>query len=331
MGTIARRVEKEHLESHKGVGIRAVSLSNEIVGTVKPLLLVLLGAVCLVLLIACANIANLLLARSAGRQKEIAIRIALGATRWHLIRQLMTESILLALLGAGLGLLWAQWGVELLVRAIPMARLDSMPYLEGLAIDRVVLGFTAGIALITGCLFGLGPAFQGSKLNPNDSLKAGGKASIGLGRRGLRDLIVISEVALALMLLVGAGLMTKSLLRLLNVDPGFNPDNLLTLQLSLPEARYSSRDLMQTFHQQLLERTEVLPGVRGAATANVLPLSGGGGTGGILVQGAATLPPGSETGANLRTVSASYFRTMGIPLIRGRLFTEQDTRDRHAF
>ncbi|HEV7844143.1 MAG TPA: ABC transporter permease, partial [Pyrinomonadaceae bacterium] len=238
MSRIAAGIAKDDPESHTGTGIRIVPLHEQIVGNLRPILLALLCTVCLVLLIACANVANLLLARSAARQKEIAIRTALGASHWRVIRQLLTESTVLALLGGGLGLVLALWGVELLVARIPSAQADAMPYLQGLTLDSRVLLFTISISLLTGIIFGLAPALQSSKLNLQESLKEGGRTSSVATHHRLRNMFVVSEIALALLLLVGAGLMMKSLLRLLEVNPGFNTDRLLTMRIALPTTKY---------------------------------------------------------------------------------------------
>ncbi|HEV2915209.1 MAG TPA: ABC transporter permease [Pyrinomonadaceae bacterium] len=329
MAVIARAIAHDHPESHTGTGIRLVSLHEQIVGKVKPVLFALLGTVCFVLLIACANVANLLLARAAARQKEIAIRTAMGAGRWRLIRQLLTESILLSMVGGALGLLLAQWGVDLLVAAIPDSQLSSMPYLQGLGMDGRVLVFTLAVTLMTGLVFGLAPAFQSSKLNLQESLKEGGRTSGAQMRQRLRNLLVVAEVALALVLLVGAGLMMKSLLRLLAVDPGFNPENLLTMQVALPAAKYRDDGQVIAFHQQLLARVESLPGVKGVGTVSLLPMVGGD-TVHIKVEGRPAPPPGEETEVNFRNVTPSYFGVMSIPLIRGRGFTDRDKQDTPA-
>jgi len=323
MTVIGHRIEQENPQSHTATGIRVVSLHDEIVGPVKPLLLVLLGAVGFVLLIACANVANLLLARAAGRRKEVAIRAALGASRSRLIRQFLTEALVLALAGGAAGLLWAEWGVRLLVAAIPRSLINFMPYLEGLTIDFKVLGFTCAVTLLTGVVFGLAPALQSAKHSLQEAMTEGGRASAGSTRARLRALLVISEVALALVLLVGAGLMLASFMRLLKVDPGFDPNNLLTFQLTLPYKTYSDDHRAVAFHEQLLQRIEALPGVKSAATVSVLPLVGGN-TGHFFIEGQPRPAPGTEIEANIRTVSASYFRTMSIPLVKGRNFTEAD-------
>ena len=317
---IAQRLAEADPQFHQGAMIRIIALRDQIVGAVKPLLLVLLGTVAFVLLIACANIANLLLTRAAARHKEIAVRLALGATRWHLVKQLLTESMLLALLGGALGLFLARWGIDLIVAAIPQSQMNFGP---GLAIDLRALAFTGALSLLTGVIFGLAPALQASKADLQESLKEGSRTSSIAASNRLRSMLIVSEIALALVLLVGAGLMTKSLLRLLDVDPGFDPKNLLTFQLSLPSAKYGANNQAPVFYQQLLTRLETLPGVKGAGAVNRLPLVGGS-TGVPLIEGRPAPAPGQEPVANVRTVSFGYFRAMGIPLIKGRVFTEQD-------
>jgi putative ABC transport system permease protein len=326
MQTIAARIAQDHKDSHAGTNITVTPLHDQIVRQVKPLLLVLLGAVGFVLLIACANVANLLLARASARQKEIAVRAALGAGRWRLIRQLLIESALLALLGGGLGLLLAQWGVEALIAAIPDNVLNFMPYLRDVALDGRTLAFTGALALVTIIVFGLAPALHASKLDLHSALKEGGRTSGEGSRRRLRDLLVVGEIALALVLLVGAGLMMKSLMRLLEVDPGFDPKNVLTFSVSLPAAKYDQNEEVYAFHHQLISRLESLPGVKGAGTVTVIPLIGGNTT--RFYDAAQPRPaPGGETEANLREVSDNYFRVLGVPLIAGRHFTERDNAD----
>ncbi len=309
-------------DSPGAANVVLVPLHEEIVGGVKPILLALLRAVGFVLLIVCANVAGLTLVRAAGRAPEIAIRMALGATRARVARQLLTESILLAVIGGVAGLLLARWGIDALIAAIPETRLSAMPYLRGLRLDGSILAFTAGLSLLTGIVFGLAPAFQASRRELSESLKTGGK-SPGVARHRLRNGLVVTEIALAFVLLVGAGLMTKSLLRLMAVDPGFRTENLFMITVVLPAAKYAEDSKVATFHQQLLSRLEALPGAQGAATVGVLPLVGGNTTR-FIVDGEPVPPPGQQTEANLRDVSAGYFRTMGIPLINGRHFGERD-------
>ncbi len=325
MRAIGRRIEQQHPESHSGTTVIVVPLQEQIVGAIKPVLLVLLGAVGFVLLIACANVANLLLARASARRKEIAIRAALGAGRWRLMRQMLTESMLLALVGGGVGLLIAQWGVAVLVAAIPEFQLKTMPYLRGLSLDCGMLAFTGLLSLLTGIVFGLAPAWQASKLELHGVLKEGGRTGAGTTRRGLRDVLVVTEIALALVLLVGAGLMMRSVWRLLEVNPGFRTENLLTMRISLPDAKYEEAAKAENFYRQLDSRLEALPGVKGVGMVNVVPTQGGFTTA-FYPAGQPKPPRGQETEGNLRYVSSGYFQTMGVPLIKGRYFTDQDNR-----
>ena len=323
MNVIASRIEQQFNDSHAGTTARVVPLQEEIVGTVRPILLVLLAAVGFVLLIACANVASLLLTRSLARQKEVAIRAALGASRWRVIRQLLTEAILLSLAGGAIGLVIAYWGVPALVATMPQNQLNAMPFLKSLQIDLGILGFSFGLSLLTGMVFGLVPALQSSRLDLTEVLKEGGRhASAGAGQR-LRSAMVVGEIALAVVLLVGAGLMMKSLLRLLQTNVGFNTENLLTMRIVLPPARYPEAPQVFNFYTQLQERVRSLPGVVGAGTVDILPLNGGNTTR-FNVDGDPLPPPGKETEANVRVVNEHYFQTIGVPLLSGRLFDERD-------
>ncbi len=325
MNVVGARIERENPDTHTSAGLKLVPLHEQIVGSVGPLLLVLLGAVGLVLLIACANVANLLLLRAVARRQEISIRLALGATRWRLVRQLVSESLLLALLGSLLGVALAKIGVQLLLAAIPAAQLSTMPYLQGLALNTRVLAFTFALSLITGIVFGLVPAWQSTRLDLHTALKDGGRAAASGGRWRLRSLLVVSEMALALVLLIGAGLLIQSTLRLLNVKLGFKPERLLTLQLELPQARYSTDDQTRAFHQQLLTRVAALPGVVSASSVNWLPLEGGP-VDLFWIEGPPRPRPSEMPKATTRVVSANYFHTMGIALIKGRHFTDADNQ-----
>ena len=323
MNVIASRIEQQFNDSHAGTTARVVPLQEEIVGTVRPILLVLLAAVGFVLLIACANVASLLLTRSLARQKEVAIRAALGASRWRVIRQLLTEAILLSLAGGAIGLVIAYWGVPALVATMPQNQLNAMPFLKSLQIDLGILGFSFGLSLLTGMVFGLVPALQSSRLDLTEVLKEGGRhASAGAGQR-LRSAMVVGEIALAVVLLVGAGLMMKSLLRLLQTNVGFNTENLLTMRIVLPPAKYPEAPQVFNFYTQLQERVRSLPGVVGAGTVDILPLNGGNTTR-FNVDGDPLPPPGKETEANVRVVNEHYFQTIGVPLLSGRLFDERD-------
>ncbi len=329
MSAMASRIERDHHQSHAGTGIRIVPLREEIVGEVKPILLVLLGAVGFVLLIACANIASLLLTHSLARQNEMAVRAALGAGRWRVIRQMLTESALLSLLGGAAGLLVAPWGVEALVAALPEDQLNALPFLKSLRIDAGIMAFSFGLSVLTGIVFGLAPALQMAAADLFESLKEGGRAASGGVRHRLRSALVVTEIALAVVLLTGAGLMMKSLLRLLQVDVGFNPQNVLTMTAVLPASKYNDPNRQVNFYEQLTARLKSLPGVSGAGTVDILPLLGGNTTR-FNVEGDPIPPPGQEVEANVRVANESYFQTLGVPLIKGRLFDERDKADATA-
>ena len=305
-------------------GMDVVGLQNQVVGDVRRALLVLLGSVSLVLLIACANVANLLLARAAGREKEVAIRTALGAS-WHrLARQLLTESILLALLGGVAGLLVAR--VSLLV--VRTMNPGNIPRLDEIGINGAVLAFTFGLSFATGILFGLAPAWRAIKLDPNSSLKAGGRGGqsdggLYLKRHRLRGLLVASELALSLILLIGAGLVIRSFVRLQSVTPGFTADNVLSMQFVVSDPKYQDQKILAGFYNDVESRIAHLPGVVAEGAVSALPLTGTIGWGGIHVEGY-NPPPGQELQVDQRDASADYFRTMQIPLIAGRFFSDQD-------
>lgn len=320
--TIGQRIAGQFPESHTNTSVFCEPLQTEVIGSVKPLMFALLAAVTLVLLIACANVANLLLVRSAARQKELAIRLALGANRATIVRQLLTESLVLAVLGGALGILLARWGVDALIAAIPDATLNFLPYLRNLALDGRVLGFTSGLTILTGLIFGLAPALQASKPAVQAALKEGGRSSAGSGKR-LQQFLVAGEIALALVLLIGAGLMIKSTLRLLQVNPGFNPEKLLLLSFTADSQKYATPEAQATLHQQLLTRVAAVPGVRGAATIDVVPLTGGNTSIGYAA-GRPIPPPDEMTEFNYRVASENYFRVMEVPLMLGRYFTPQD-------
>jgi putative ABC transport system permease protein len=324
LNVIAKRIEQQYNDSHAGITARVVPLQEEIVGTVKPILLVLLAAVGFVLLIACANVASLLLTRSLSRQKEVAIRSALGASRWRVVRQLLTESIMLSLVGGAAGLLIAYWGVPALVAVIPQQQLIAMPFLKDLGLDTGILAFSFALSLITGLIFGLAPALHSSRLDLNEVLKEGGRHATASASHRLRSALVVSEIALAVVLLVGAGLMMKSMWRLLNTDIGFKTENVLTMQIVLPPSKYPDPNQLIAFNNQLRERVQALPGVVGAGTVNILPVNGGNTTR-FYVDGDPIPAPGQEIEANIRTISDDYFQTLGIPFLAGRTFDTRDT------
>jgi putative ABC transport system permease protein len=319
---IASRLEQQYKDTNSGISTSVVPLREQIIGKIASALMVLLAAVGFVLLIACGNVANLLLARAAARQKEIAIRTALGAGRLRLIRQLLTESVLLSVVGGALGLLLAYGEIRLLLALNPA----NIPRLSEIEIDGRVLGFTLLIALLTGIVFGLAPALQASKADLNEALKEGARGSTGgISRQRVRNLLVVSEVALTVVLLIGAGLMLKSFSSLQSVNPGFNPANVLTMVVNLPASKYTDDHQAQAFFEQVLNRVELLPGVQAAGAVTGLPLT----TTSIIrlrfivderpPTNASEVPRG-----NFRSISHNYFRAMGIALVKGRYFTEQD-------
>ena len=324
METIASRLAQQYPDYNKRRGAVVVPLHEQVVGDIKPALLILLGAVGFVLLIACANVANLLLARAAARQKEIALRLALGASRSRLTRQFLTESVLLALFGAGLGLLLALAGIRILGIFIP----SSISQVQAISIDGTVLIFTALVAVLTGIAFGLAPAIQGSHLNLNDTLKESGRDSSG-GVKGhrARGLLVIGEVAISFVLLIGAGLLINSFLHLRKLDPGFRPDHLLTMKVDLSEVKYPDREHRSLFFDEVMRRIRALPGVQSAAVANNLPLTYNGDSMSISVEGLPDPPPDQRPDVIYRVIGPGYFGTMDIPIVRGRDFTDQDKGD----
>ena len=321
MDAIAQRLKQQYPQFNSNKEAFIVPLHQQVVGRVRTALLVLLGAVGFVLVIACANVANLLLARAASRQKEIAIRTALGASRSRVVRQLLTESVLLSLAGGTLGLLLSMWGVDLLLAISPA----NLPRVDAISVDGRVLGFTLAVSLLTGIIFGLVPAVQASKPDVNEALKEGGRAS-SVGHNRFRSVLVVSEVALSLVLLIGAGLMIRSFVHLLNSSPGLNPENVLTLDVGLPRTKYSAPQQV-AFFQQVIERLRSLPGVQSAGAVYPLPLSGAEEGMGFGIEGRAALAPGEVYNAGPRWVSPDYFNVMGIPLLRGRELTERDGSD----
>jgi putative ABC transport system permease protein len=326
LSRITAHIEQEFNQSHAGTTLKLISLQEQVVGQVKPILMTLLAAVGFVLLIACANVASLLLTRSLGRQKEVGIRVALGASRWRVVRQLLTESVLLSIVGGAAGLLFAYWGTTALVSMLPANQINALPFLQTLKIDARMLGFSFGLSVLTGIVFGLVPALQSSRLELSGVLKEGGRqTNVGASHR-LRSGLVMTEIALAVVLLVGAGLLLKSLVRLLKTDPGFNPQNVLTLTVVAPMTKYTENDSQINFQDQLRERIQALPGVASAGTVNILPLQPGNTTK-VNVEGDPIPPPGQELEANIRTVSDNYFQTLGVPLISGRMFDSRDKGD----
>jgi putative ABC transport system permease protein len=324
MTNIAGNLQSQYPETNTGAGARVISLHEETVGDIKPALKILLAVVAFVLLIACANIANLLLARASSLSKEIAVRVALGANRLRIIRQLLTESVLLAFAGGAFGLLIAYQGIKMLVALSPA----DIPRIKEINLDFYVLGWTILISLLTGVLSGLVPALQVSKPNLNETLQEGGRGGDpGAIGRFARSLLVIAEVALTLILLTGAGLLIKSLINLQRVNPGFNSENVLTMRLTLPSYKYSGDDTARNITSDILARVKHLPGVASAAISTALPLSTADAASSFTVEGQPPPADGSLPIANFRVVSPEYFQVLNIALLKGRVFSERDTKD----
>jgi len=319
---IARRLEEAYPSFNAGWSTDVVRLDEQVVGDVRRPLLVLFGVVGFVLLIACANVANLQLAQATARQREIAVRAALGAGRGQIARQLLTESALLAVAGAALGVLLAFWATE----AIGVGAAVLLPRAEEVALDGRALAFTGSLALLTGLAFGLVPALFASRADLQDTLKSGGRSGTPGGGRA-RAALVVAQVALSLVLLVGAGLMLKSFARLQGVDPGFDPDNVLTARIGLSGEKYRTDAQTNAFFQELLRRVSALPGVESAGAVSWLPFGGLGAATRYAIAGRPAPQPGQEPGADVRAVDPGYFRAMKIPLLRGASFSERDSRD----
>ncbi|HEU4594978.1 MAG TPA: ABC transporter permease [Pyrinomonadaceae bacterium] len=321
MSAVAQRLSEQG--DRAGWGVTLITLSDYSIGNIKSAFFILFAAVVFVLLIACANVVNLLLSRAAARQKEVAIRAAIGATRLRILRQLLTESMLLSLLGGGLGLALAFVGIELLLASLPGG--VAIPNAEDIGIDAQVLVFTVVVSVVTGVLCGLAPAWRLSKTDLNETLKEVVRGSTGtLGGRRVRNVLMVSEVALALMLLISAGLMIKSFLMLQYVDPGFKADNVLTMEVSLPKAKYAEDYQVAAFYAQALERIAALPGVQAAGAVNNLPLSGETTNVVINIEGRPSQPNEDELYTGYRSVSPEYFGAMGVPVKAGRAFAQSD-------
>jgi putative ABC transport system permease protein len=323
MNALQRSHEQGRPEISSGRGVRLVPLPEQWTERIRPTLLMLLAAVGFVLLIACANIANLLLARATVRQKEMAIRTALGATRLRLVRQLLTESVLLAVLGGAAGLLLAYWSIDLLNHLIPYTAVNRVGRFE---LDGQVLRFTFLLTLVTGVVFGLAPALRSSRLDLTESLKEGGSSTTGAHGRRLLGALVVSEIALAVLLLIGAGLLIRSSLRMQKMDRGLNPHHVLTMQVWLPRAKYAESHQVTSFYQQALRRIGSLPGVESASAINFPPLAVQYTTVPFNIEGdAPAATPEEMATARYSIISPSYFQTMQIPLLAGRPFTEEDS------
>lgn len=321
LSSIAEHLEQTYPQTNKGYGLHLATLSDDTLGGIKPALLMLLGAVVFVLLVACANVGNLLLARSTARQKEIAIRTALGAGRKQIVQQLLIESLLLALTGGVVGLLLALWGTSL----VESFTAQIHPLLKNIQMDWRVLGFTFGLSVLTGIIFGLAPALQTSKKTDlNESLKEGGRnSSAGASRNRLRSTLVIAEVAMTLVLLVGAGLLIKTIFRLQAVNTGFNPQNVLTMNIGLPQIKYPKDENVISFYKQVVDRVEALPGVKAAGISSVLPLSGNFDGRALAIEDHPK-PRGEEINVDLYVVTPNYLQAMETTVLQGRGLTEQD-------
>ncbi len=324
INSVASRLDKDFPDVNGGIESHVIPMHEQVTGDISLALWVLMVAVALVLLIACANVANLLLAKATSRQKEIAIRTAIGATRSRILRQLLTESMLLGVLGGVLGLLFAIFGARALIALVTV----NIPRLKDFSFDARTLLFTLGIALFTSLIFGLAPALDASKVNLNEALKEGGRSSSGgAARNKLRNALVIAEVALAVVLVTASGLMFRSFLQLQRVNPGFTPGNLVTLELELPEATYKVDQQQRNFQQQLLQKVRAVPGVTNVATVDNLPFSGNAFNSSFMVEGRPVPPVTERPRAYYRVVSPDYFSTMGIQMIRGNQFTDRDTAE----
>ena len=325
MTLVARRLEQAYPDTHAGRGVEIVPLHEQIVGDMRPALLVLLGAVGLVLLIACANVANLLLARASRRRRELAVRAALGAGRSRLFRQLLTESVLLALTGGALGLLVGHWGLALLATVAPPGVLP-----DSVTLDGRMTWFAFALTAATGLGFGLVPALQASRPDLDGVLKEAGRGGSGAGGHRFRDALVVAEATLSLVLLVGAGLLLRSAVALQHAELGLRTDHLLTAEFRLPPAKYPEPRVIAAFFRQTLERIRAVPGIESAALVRAVPFSGNGGSTTYQVEGQPEPAKGREPVAQINIVSPGYFRTLGIPLLQGRDFDEHDTSDAPA-
>jgi len=333
MQGISAQLTQEYPKENASMFFVMEPLNQQIVGQIRPILLILLGAVGFVLLITCANVANLLMTRSIGRRREFAVRSALGASRASLLSQLLTESLLLSFIGAGVGLLVAQWGVNLLVAAIPETQLQAMPYLRTAGINLPVLVFLCGVTVLTGILFGLAPGLEASRDALNDVLKDESRGGTSIGHARLRNTLVIAEISISLVLLVGAGLLLKSLHTLLGQDPGFNLHNVLTFSVNLPDSSYPSDKTPPyysgaaiRFDHEFTQRLRSLPGVVEVGQTSAIPVSGGSGSIRFVVEGRPTAL-GQEDECRIIGVSTGYFSSLKIPLVDGRFFTANDSND----
>jgi putative ABC transport system permease protein len=326
--TISRPAQQQFPETNAGRSGFVEGLDESYTRGSRIYLIVLMGAVVFVLLIACANVANLLLVRATSRQKEIAVRMALGGSRWRLIRQLLTESILLSAIGGALGLLFSVWGIEFVRNGMPPGFTQFIPGWDNLQLNTPVLLFTLIITLLTGAVFGLAPALQATRLNLNEALKESGKGtSSGASRNRLRSILVVAEVALSLVLLVGAGLMIRSFMHLISANLGVKPENVLTMELSISRLKYPDEQHRVNFYEQLMDRLQNLPGVQKAGAINYVPMGRSNTSSNFRIADQPAPPKGKEPLADFQVVTRQYFEAIGTPLLQGRTFTDQDKKE----
>jgi putative ABC transport system permease protein len=324
METIAARLQQLYPASNKSFGVVLLPLRHQLVGDLRPVVLLIFAAVGLIMLIACANVSNLLLAKSAARRRELAVRAALGAGRGRLVRQLLSESLLLSLLGGAAGLALALMSLSFVRSSLSSIVKVKVPGLDAVGIDWFTLAFTFGVTLLAGLLFGIAPALQSSRIQLNQSLKTGGISSVSGGRRNLSRALVVIEVALAIIVMIGAGLLIRSFQKLLQVDPGFRTDNLLSLSVNLPLPRYQRGEQVRMFYNQLIPRLQSLPGVEQVALTDWVPFASGRTVAGFVPEGVQP-EPGKQRLARLKSADPRAFEILGIPLRSGRLFDEKDT------
>ena len=328
MDRITQRLAQEYPKTNAGWGAQVNNLQEQATEPIEPTLLILMVVVGFVLLIACANIANLLLARTTARRKDFAIHLALGSSQFRLLRLLVVESLLLSLAGGLAGLVLAYWAINVLDAVLPENR---VPHLERFSLDLRVLGFSLAVSILVGVIIGLIPGLRAHRFNLNQTLNEGGRAdSETRGGRRLRNALVVLEVALTVPLLISAALMLKSSYLLQNVNRGIDLNNVLTMQTSLPKAKYSNPQQTAAFYHQVLQRVQVEPGVQSASAVNFIPLTNLGDATAINIEGGAPPPPGEKITVSYRVIDPNYFRTLGIPLLRGRYFTEQDNDETHG-
>lgn len=324
MNNVAANLEKQYPDTNTATRVRMRPLIEIFVSDVRRALWVIFGAVFFVLFIACANIANLLLARATARKKEMAIRTAVGASRWRIARQLLTESILLSLIGGGIGLVLARWGVDLILYVSP----NAIPRSREIGLDWTVLAFTVGVSFLTGILFGLIPAIQAGDVDVHETLKETGRGVSG--RQWLRSSLVVVEVATTLVLLIAAGLMIRSFYLLQKVNPGFSDEHLTSFSVSLPQKKYATEEQQASFYNRLLENVRALPGVESAAAASGLPLGNNGWQTSFVIDGQPVPPREQIPLMEACLVTPDYFKAMNIPVLRGRVFTDRDDRSHLA-